>query len=80
MQNHAVGRYELVDLAQRLVREHESVLPASSVIGCLARCRDELVGMGVREGLLPAVEAMARRRLRGLLMTLSVPALQAVGT
>jgi hypothetical protein len=74
MENRAPSRHELVDLAHRLVREHESVLPASSVIGCVARCRDELVGMGVREGLLPAVEAMARRRLRGRLMTLSTPA------
>jgi hypothetical protein len=80
MENRGANHHELVDLAHRLVREHESVLPASSVIGCVTRCRDELVVLGVREGLLPAVEAMARRRLRGLLMSLSVPALQAVGT
>lgn len=78
--NHQTVRQELVELTHQLVREHENVLAAGSVIRCVTRCRDELMLMGVREGLLPAVEAMARRRLRGRVMELSAPALQAVGT
>jgi hypothetical protein len=51
-------------MTHRLVREHEQQLPAGSVIRCVARCCDELVQMGVRVGLVDAVEAMSRRRLR----------------
>jgi hypothetical protein len=57
-------RHELLDMTHRLVREHEQQLPAGSVIRCVARCCDELVQMGVRVGLVDAVEAMSRRRLR----------------
>ena len=76
----AATRADLVDLTCQLAREYDGVLAAGSVIRCVTRCRDELMLMGVRDGLLPAVEAMARRRLRGRLMGLSRPVLQAVGT
>lgn len=59
----AAARRELMSLTEQLVREHEA-LPAGSVIRCVARCRDELVLMGLRDGLVIAVEAMARNRLR----------------
>ncbi len=56
-------RRKLLELTERLVEEHNEV-PAGSVIRCFARCRDELLGAGVRSGLVDAVEAMARHRLR----------------
>ncbi len=56
-------RQELLEVTERLVREHDEV-PAGSVIRCVARCRDELLALGLRAGLVEAVEAMARRRLR----------------
>ena len=56
-------RQELLEATERLVREHDDV-PAGSVIRCVARCRDELLALGLRAGLVDAVEAMARRRLR----------------
>ena len=59
----AAERNELLDMTHRLVREHEQHLPAGSVIRCVSRCRDELVRMGVRDGLVEAAEAMSRRRL-----------------
>lgn len=58
-----VTRSALVDLTHRLVTEFESSLAAGSVIRCVARCRDELWQMGLRDGIVEAVEAMARRRL-----------------
>lgn len=57
-------RKDLLDLTERLVAEHSS-LPAGSVIRCVARCKEELVGAGVRSGLVDAVDAMARQRLSG---------------
>lgn len=59
----AAARHELLDLTHRLVREHEQHLPAGSVIRCVSRCRGELMQMGVRNGLVEAVEALSRRRL-----------------
>lgn len=58
------ARRALLELTYDLVKQHEGYLPAGSVIRCVARCRDELLLMGVRDGLFDAVEAMARRRLR----------------
>ena len=58
------ARHALLDVTHDLVVEHEGRVPAGSVIRCVARCRDELVLMGLRDGLVEAVEAMARRRLR----------------
>jgi hypothetical protein len=47
-------------LTMRLVAEFSDRLPAGSVIRCVARCRESLSGMGVRDGLVLAVEGMAR--------------------
>lgn len=60
----SLTRPELLDLTEGLVQEHAGLLPAGAVIRCVARCRDELVLMGVRDGLPDAVAAMARGRLR----------------
>jgi hypothetical protein len=57
------GRRNLLDVTQDLVAEFHDRLPAGSVIRCVARCREELWGVGVREGLADAVLAMSRRRL-----------------
>lgn len=52
-------RIGLATLTARLIAEFAH-LPAGSVIRCVARCRESLSGLGVRDGLLPAVEGMAR--------------------
>jgi hypothetical protein len=57
-------RDRLLDVAHELVREFDVDLPAGSVVRCVVRCRDELLRAGVREGLVEAVHAMARTRLR----------------
>lgn len=67
-------RRELLDMTHQLVREHDQQLAAGSVIRCVARSCDELVHMGVRIGLVDAVEAMSRTRLRD-----RVTPLQAIG-
>lgn len=56
-------RRALLDMTHDLVRQYEGRLPAGSVIRCVARCREELMVMGVRDGLGVALEAMARHRL-----------------
>ncbi|MCW2623188.1 MAG: hypothetical protein JWL64_2790 [Frankiales bacterium] len=57
-------RDELLSLERRLMDEFDEVLAAGAVLRCVARCRDELLLIGVRQGLVEAVEAMARHRLR----------------
>jgi hypothetical protein len=47
-------------LTVRLVAEFSERLPPGSVIRCVARCRESLAAMGVRDGLVLAVEGMAR--------------------
>ena len=57
-------RHELLEVTERLVKEYEAILPAGSVLRCVVRCRDELLLLGLSDGLLEAVDAMARRRLQ----------------
>ena len=52
------------DTAQELVREFAGLLPEQVVLRSVARCRFELMRVGVRDGLLDATAAMARTRLR----------------
>lgn len=68
-------RQELLDVTEDLVTAFPDV-PAGSVIRCVARCRDELLAMGVRDGLGIATMAMAGRRLE---LRSSERALVAVG-
>lgn len=51
-------------MTERLVQEFNDILPAGSVLRCVVRCREELILLGVSDGLLEAVSAMARRRLQ----------------
>lgn len=53
-------RAALATLTSRLVAEFSEHLPPGSVIRCVARCRESLAGMGVKDGLALAVEGMAR--------------------
>lgn len=53
-------RVAMATLTVRLVAEFAEHLPPGSVIRCVARCRESLSVMGVRDGLALAVEDMAR--------------------
>lgn len=52
----------LVDLVERLVTEYEGVVPAGTVMRCVARCRDEVDGVAPAQRV-PAVERLARAAL-----------------
>ena len=69
----AAVRHALLDTTDRLVTELGVHLPAGSIIRCVVRCRDELWLLGVRDGIVEAVEAMARRRLQNRLPVLPQP-------
>jgi hypothetical protein len=57
-------RSQLLQLTERLIREHRDSLAAGAVIRAVAAARDEVRAAGMQNGLLPAVEASARQRLR----------------
>ena len=50
-----------------LICEFAAHLSPGTVIGHVARAREQLLGAGVRSGLAAAAESMARARLRQLL-------------
>ncbi|MFH5824874.1 hypothetical protein [Georgenia sp. AZ-5] len=50
-------------VVDQLVGEFGSSLPAGTVVAEVARCQAALIRAGVRSGLAPATEAMARCRL-----------------
>ena len=54
---------QLLELTERLVREHRGRLSAGTVIRAVTGAREELRAAGARDDLLHAVEALARRRL-----------------
>lgn len=56
------ARDALSEVTTLLVAEFPT-LPAGSVIGAVARAREDLLRAGVREGLVIAAEATARVRL-----------------
>jgi hypothetical protein len=56
-------RTELTSLTARLVQEFVDQIPPGSIIRCVARCRESMTGIGVSQGLGPAVEGMARQVL-----------------
>ena len=56
-------RRDMQAATERLVREFRAALSAGAVITEVMRCRATLLRAGVREGLAPATEAMARCRL-----------------
>lgn len=55
-------RDALHDITTRLVAEFHH-LPPGAVMGYVARAREDLLRAGVRDGLAPAAESMARARL-----------------
>ena len=54
---------QLMQLTERLIRENRRRLSAGSVIRAVAVAREQLRPAGLGDGLLPAVEALARERL-----------------
>jgi len=56
-----------MDVTASLIAEFAGRLPAGTVIRCVARAREQLLGSGVRSGLTLAAESMARLRLSELL-------------
>jgi hypothetical protein len=57
---------ELSALIRRLAAGYDGQYPAGVVVGCVRGCAEELLRAGVRSGLIPATEAMARARLNRL--------------
>lgn len=53
----------LLHVVERLTQEYEGVVPAGSVMRCVAGCVDDLQGSGLDGGLPEAVERLARVRL-----------------
>jgi hypothetical protein len=56
-------RGELMSMVERLTAEFAGKLPPGSVMRCVYRSREELLGAGVRDGIVRATESSARRRL-----------------
>jgi hypothetical protein len=56
-------RDELRDVSDKLIAEFSAVVPPGRVLRSVAAAREELLRNGVRAGLAPATEAMARLRL-----------------
>lgn len=67
VETRSVARQDLVEMTMSLIAEFADVLPAGTVIRCVARVRDQLLGAGVRAGLVVAAESTARLRLSELL-------------
>jgi hypothetical protein len=52
---------EVREVTTSLLAEVAGLLPAGTVIRCVARAREQLLGAGVRAGLAVAVESLAER-------------------
>jgi hypothetical protein len=61
---HVVDLLEWESVVNRLIAEFSGELPPGTVLRALARAREQLLAEGVRSGLAPAAEALARSRLR----------------
>jgi hypothetical protein len=57
----------LTEVTASLIAEFAGLLPAGTVIRCLARAREQLLNSGVRSGLAAASESSARLQLMELL-------------
>ena len=57
---------ELESVTSTLIAEFSGVVPAGTVIRCVAQAREQLLDSGVRAGLAAATESAARIRLRQL--------------
>ena len=60
-------REDLLKVTSSLIAEFADRLPAGTVIHCVARAREQLLGAGVRSGLTVAAETLTRLRLSELL-------------
>jgi hypothetical protein len=58
---------DFLRLTDSLIAEFAGLLPAGTVIRCVARAREQLLRSGVRSGLAAAAESTARPRLTELL-------------
>lgn len=58
---------DLLEVTDSLIAEFAGLLPAGTVIRCVARAREQLLGSGVQSGLAGAAESTARQRLTELL-------------
>ncbi len=56
-------REQLLALTERLVAEYAETIPPTTVVRCVARCREQLLQSGVRHGLVAATEAAVRTQL-----------------
>jgi hypothetical protein len=59
-------RQEIREVTRSLVAEFAGLVPAGTVIRCVARAWEQLLRSGVRAGLAAAAESSARLRLSGL--------------
>jgi len=57
------AREDVQEVTSSLIAEFAGRLPAGTVIRCVARAREQLLGSGMRSGLAVAAESMARMRL-----------------
>ena len=60
-----VRRAAMVAMTERIIADYAGGIPAGSVMRTVARCEEALLRTGVRHGLVPAAEAMARVELAG---------------
>ena len=61
------AREDLREVTSSLIVEFAGRLPAGTVMRCVARAREQVLGSWVRSGVTVAVESMARLRLSELL-------------
>jgi hypothetical protein len=61
------ARDGLYQVTYNLIDEFDGLLPPGTVISQVLHAREHMIGLGVRSGLVPAAEAMARTRLYSLL-------------
>lgn len=61
------ARDDLYQVIYSLIDEFDGLLAPGTVISHVIHAREHLLSIGVRAGLVPAAEAMARTRLYGLL-------------
>jgi hypothetical protein len=67
LQQRQIARDEMLAMTDGLIAEFSGLLPAGSVMRCVARCRKQLHRSGVRHGLVAATEAAARMRLTAVI-------------
>jgi hypothetical protein len=56
-------RDELLSMTERLTAEFAGRVPPGMVQRCVSRSREQLLGAGIRDGIVSATESSARVRL-----------------